>query len=396
MAARPAEAGRRSSSTDAGAGRRTATVGSRACVRWSSTTPGPSGPSSARSSRELGIEVVEAGNGREGLEQLQRDPGRRTGPGRLEHAGDERPRVHPGRPRRPGLRRGPDHDGHHRDRAGAGDPGAGGRGERVPDEAVHQGHPGRQAQPARRASRSEPCRRSASWSSTTRSSSAGWWPTSCPPTRRIEVVGTAANGRIALAKLPQVNPDLVILDVEMPEMDGLATLRELRKTLPEAAGHHVQRPDRARGGGDARRPGPRGDRLLHQARPDGRAGRLAAGHPRRADPGDQGAVRPPAAAPAAAAGRRRPDRGRARDRAASRWSPSATSTGGPNALAEVFAGLPGRPAGADRDRPAHAADVHPAAGRAAVGRVAAAGRGGPARAACCGPGTPGSPRATTT
>src|SRR5580704_17889899 len=46
----------------------------------------------------------------------------------------------------------------------------------------------------------------------------------------LEVVGTAANGKIALAKLPQVNPDLVILDVEMPEMDGLETLKELRKT----------------------------------------------------------------------------------------------------------------------------------------------------------------------
>jgi two-component system, chemotaxis family, protein-glutamate methylesterase/glutaminase len=48
----------------------------------------------------------------------------------------------------------------------------------------------------------------------------------------LEVVGTAANGRIALAKMPQVNPDVVILDVEMPEMDGLATLKELRKVYP--------------------------------------------------------------------------------------------------------------------------------------------------------------------
>jgi two-component system, chemotaxis family, protein-glutamate methylesterase/glutaminase len=46
----------------------------------------------------------------------------------------------------------------------------------------------------------------------------------------LEVVGTAANGRVALAKMPQLNPDVVILDVEMPEMDGLATLAELRKT----------------------------------------------------------------------------------------------------------------------------------------------------------------------
>ena len=48
----------------------------------------------------------------------------------------------------------------------------------------------------------------------------------------LEVVGTAANGRIALAKMSQVNPDLVILDVEMPEMDGLETLVELRKSYP--------------------------------------------------------------------------------------------------------------------------------------------------------------------
>lgn len=49
----------------------------------------------------------------------------------------------------------------------------------------------------------------------------------------IEVAGTAANGRIALDKLTQVAPDLVVLDVEMPELDGLATLRELRKTHPK-------------------------------------------------------------------------------------------------------------------------------------------------------------------
>jgi two-component system chemotaxis response regulator CheB len=48
----------------------------------------------------------------------------------------------------------------------------------------------------------------------------------------IEVVGTAANGRLALAKLAQLAPDLVTLDIEMPELDGLATLVELRKTHP--------------------------------------------------------------------------------------------------------------------------------------------------------------------
>jgi two-component system, chemotaxis family, protein-glutamate methylesterase/glutaminase len=48
----------------------------------------------------------------------------------------------------------------------------------------------------------------------------------------IEIAGTAANGRIALAKLTQINPDLITLDMEMPDMDGLETLAELRKTHP--------------------------------------------------------------------------------------------------------------------------------------------------------------------
>ncbi|MBI4389923.1 MAG: chemotaxis response regulator protein-glutamate methylesterase [Nitrospinae bacterium] len=48
----------------------------------------------------------------------------------------------------------------------------------------------------------------------------------------IEVAGVAANGRIALAKIPQVNPDLITLDIEMPEMNGLETLAEIRKIYP--------------------------------------------------------------------------------------------------------------------------------------------------------------------
>ncbi len=49
----------------------------------------------------------------------------------------------------------------------------------------------------------------------------------------IELAGTAPNGRIALAKLPQINPDIVTLDIEMPELDGLGTLPELRKAYPK-------------------------------------------------------------------------------------------------------------------------------------------------------------------
>lgn len=49
----------------------------------------------------------------------------------------------------------------------------------------------------------------------------------------VEVVGSAANGRMALAKVAQLKPDLITLDVEMPEMDGIEALRQLRKDAPE-------------------------------------------------------------------------------------------------------------------------------------------------------------------
>ena len=45
----------------------------------------------------------------------------------------------------------------------------------------------------------------------------------------LEVVGIAANGAIALGKIEQLKPDIVTLDVEMPEMDGISTLRAIRQ-----------------------------------------------------------------------------------------------------------------------------------------------------------------------
>lgn len=44
----------------------------------------------------------------------------------------------------------------------------------------------------------------------------------------VEVVSAAANGRIALQKMEQLHPDLLTLDLEMPEMDGLEVLRQLK------------------------------------------------------------------------------------------------------------------------------------------------------------------------
>jgi two-component system chemotaxis response regulator CheB len=44
----------------------------------------------------------------------------------------------------------------------------------------------------------------------------------------IDIVGTASNGRFAIERLQQSPVDLLILDLEMPEMDGIQTLTELR------------------------------------------------------------------------------------------------------------------------------------------------------------------------
>jgi two-component system chemotaxis response regulator CheB len=46
------------------------------------------------------------------------------------------------------------------------------------------------------------------------------------------VVASATNGRLGLAKLGATRPDVVTLDIEMPELDGLGTLAELRPRWP--------------------------------------------------------------------------------------------------------------------------------------------------------------------
>jgi two-component system chemotaxis response regulator CheB len=48
----------------------------------------------------------------------------------------------------------------------------------------------------------------------------------------LEVVGTASDGRIALAKIAQLRPALVTLDIEMPVLNGLETLAALRRSYP--------------------------------------------------------------------------------------------------------------------------------------------------------------------
>lgn len=48
----------------------------------------------------------------------------------------------------------------------------------------------------------------------------------------VEVIGTACDGHAALAKVDSLRPDVVILDLEMPEMDGLEALAQLRARHP--------------------------------------------------------------------------------------------------------------------------------------------------------------------
>jgi two-component system chemotaxis response regulator CheB len=49
----------------------------------------------------------------------------------------------------------------------------------------------------------------------------------------IEVAGSAGDGRIGLARIAEWHPDLVTLDIEMPVMNGLETLKELRRRHPK-------------------------------------------------------------------------------------------------------------------------------------------------------------------
>jgi two-component system, chemotaxis family, protein-glutamate methylesterase/glutaminase len=48
----------------------------------------------------------------------------------------------------------------------------------------------------------------------------------------LTIAGWASNGRLALAKLQTFRPDIILLDIEMPEMNGLETIPGIRKILP--------------------------------------------------------------------------------------------------------------------------------------------------------------------
>ena len=177
----------------------------------------------------------------------------------------------------------------------------------------------------------------------------------------IEVVGVAANGRIALAMVEQYTLDAITLDIEMPEMDGLQTLRELRARGVHTPVDHVQHPDRARSSGHPGRACCRRRRLCCKTRERGqRAGQHVA-NPSGSDTQDQSALLEVAGIslasrcdlrkPASRHSFPIPEAPAAVSAAASAHFPRpqirrvdivaiGTSTGGPNALAEVIPHLP--------------------------------------------------------
>lgn len=50
--------------------------------------------------------------------------------------------------------------------------------------------------------------------------------------RHIEVIGSARNGKDAIKKIEQLKPDVVTMDVEMPEMNGMEALKEIMQKYP--------------------------------------------------------------------------------------------------------------------------------------------------------------------
>ncbi len=151
----------------------------------------------------------------------------------------------------------------------------------------------------------------------------------------LEVVGTAATGAIALQKIPQLSPEIVLLDVEMPDMDGLETVERIRTSWPKVAvimcssltvrGADTTLRALAAGASDCiAKPDSQSDQNVFRAELCGKIGALG----RRIEAPLPAIVRPAPIVPRV----KKPQHVCA--------LAIGCSTGGPNALATVFAALP--------------------------------------------------------
>lgn len=175
----------------------------------------------------------------------------------------------------------------------------------------------------------------------------------------MEVVASCANGLHAVRKIKLTEPDVIVLDIEMPEMDGLAALPELLKVMPDVkvimsstltrrnadvslkalslgAADYIAKPESVSGAGvEFSRLLVEKVRALGKARRD-KLGRAA---PRSAPGGVSGKVSPAAMLQAVRPG----PAPQVRLRPVSRVTPQivaiGSSTGGPQALLEVLGGL---------------------------------------------------------
>ncbi|HZQ91745.1 MAG TPA: chemotaxis response regulator protein-glutamate methylesterase [Terriglobales bacterium] len=156
----------------------------------------------------------------------------------------------------------------------------------------------------------------------------------------IEVAGTAMDGAFALRKIEELKPDVVTLDLEMPRMSGIETLREImrRRRLPVivVSAHSTE-------GATATLNALALGAVDFIAKPENVTagmGEIAADLVRKIKAAAQiespPALRLPDAVRAASPRRPRPDASRRPDRVVA----IAASTGGPNALQFVLAQLP--------------------------------------------------------